>query len=210
MGSAAEVAVTVTPEPGAAAGAVYSPVLVTVPTVGLPPATPFTLHVTPRFRESFCTAAVNCWVVETFKVVDAGATDTLIEAVTLIVAKAVLVVSATDVAVSMTVAGLGVVDGVLYVTEAFVTLLSVPQAVPAQPVPERDQITPLLCVSLVTVALKFCVPPIGKLALVGRRVIKIAGPAAKVMVTTLDFVPSRFDVAVRVTAAGLGKLAGAV
>ena len=184
--------------------------LVTVPTVGLPPATPFTLHVTPRFRESFCTAAVNCWVVETFKVVDAGATDTLIEAVTLIVAKAVLVVSATDVAVSMTVAGLGVVDGVLYVTEAFVTLLSVPQAVPAQPVPERDQITPLLCVSLVTVALKFCVPPIGKLALVGRRVIKIAGPAAKVMVTTLDFVPSRFDVAVRVTAAGLGKLAGAV
>ena len=52
LGSATEVAVTVTPEPGIEAGAVYKPVLLTVPTVALPPATPFTLHLTPRFCES--------------------------------------------------------------------------------------------------------------------------------------------------------------
>ena len=44
VGSAAEVAVTVTAELGAEAGAVYSPELLTVPTAELPPATPFTLH----------------------------------------------------------------------------------------------------------------------------------------------------------------------
>jgi len=45
---------------------------------------------------------------------------------------------------------------------------------------------------------------------VGETVTTIADAAVSVIVAVFDFVPSRFDVAVRVTAAGLGKLAGAV
>ena len=111
VASATEVAVTVTPEAGTAAGAVYSPVLLTVPTAVLPPATPFTLHLTPRFCESFCTVAVNCWVIEKPKLVEVGATDTLIGAVTVMVAALLFVPSVTEVAVSVTAAGFGIVAG---------------------------------------------------------------------------------------------------
>jgi hypothetical protein len=111
VGSAAEVAVTVTPEPGSVAGAVYSPVPLTVPTAVLPPAIPFTLHLTPRFCESFCTVAVNCCVIEAPKLVEVGATDTLIGAVTAMVAVPLFFPSVTDVAVSVTVAGFGTVEG---------------------------------------------------------------------------------------------------
>ena len=113
VASATEVAVTVTPEAGTAAGAVYSPVLLTVPTAVLPPATPFTLHLTPRFCESFCTVAVNCWVREAFTAAEAGETDTVIGAAMEMVAEALLVVSATEVAVTVTVAGLGWFEGAL-------------------------------------------------------------------------------------------------
>jgi len=111
--SATEVAVTVTPEPGTEAGAVYSPVLLTVPTAVFPPATPFTLHLTPRFCESFCTVAVNCWVIKTPKLVEVGTTDTLIGAVTVMLAVPPFVPSVTDVAVTVTVAGLGCFEGAL-------------------------------------------------------------------------------------------------
>ena len=113
VASATEVAVTVTPEAGTAAGAVYSPVLLTVPTAVLPPATPFTLHLAPRFCESFCTVVVNCWVRETFTEPEAGETDTVIGAAMEMVAEALLVVSATEVAVTVTVAGLGWFEGAL-------------------------------------------------------------------------------------------------
>ena len=113
VASATEVAVTVTPEAGTAAGAVYSPVLLTVPTAVLPPATPFTLQLTPRFCESFCTVAVNCWVREAFTAAEAGETDTVIGAAMEMVAEALLVVSATEVAVTVTVAGLGWFEGAL-------------------------------------------------------------------------------------------------
>ena len=113
VASATEVAVTVTPEAGTAAGAVYSPVLLTVPTAVLPPATPFTLQLTPRFCESFCTVAVNCWVREAFTAAEAGETDTLIGAVTVMIAVLLLVSSLIDVAVSVTAAGFGIVDGAL-------------------------------------------------------------------------------------------------
>ena len=109
--SATEVAVTVTPEAGTAAGAVYSPVLLTVPTAVLPPATPFTLHLTPRFCESFCTVAVNCWVREAFTAAEAGETDTLIGSVMEMVAAPLFVPSVTEVAVSVTAAGFGIVAG---------------------------------------------------------------------------------------------------
>jgi hypothetical protein len=113
VGSAPEVAVMVTTEPGGDAGAVYSPVLLIVPTVVLPPATPFTLHLTPRFCELFCTVAANCCVRETFTEAEAGETDTLISAAMEIVADALLVASATEEAVKVTVAGLGTFEGAL-------------------------------------------------------------------------------------------------
>src|SRR5215831_18001745 len=103
--SALDVAVTVRLEAGTEAGAVYSPLALIVPTVAFPPTTPFTLQVTPRFWESLFTVAVNCWVLEMFSEAEAGETDTLMEDVTAIVAAAVLVPSAIDVAVSVTVAG---------------------------------------------------------------------------------------------------------
>ena len=211
VGSAVEVAVTVTPELGTEAGAVYSPVPLTVPTAALPPATPFTLHWTPRFCESFWTVAVNCCVRETFTEADVGATDTLIGAVMEMVAEALFVPSAADVAVRRTVAGLGAFEGALKVTEVLVTLVSVPQVVPVQPLPERDQATPLFWVSFVRVAVNALVPiPACTLVLVGASVMEIGASGAKVMAAALDLVPSRFDVAVSVTAAGLGRAAGAV
>jgi hypothetical protein len=111
--SALDFAVTVTLDAGTEPGAVYSPLALIVPTVAFPPATPFTLQATPRFCESFCTAAVNCCAVEMFNEADVGETDTLMGAVTVIVADAVLDVSAADVAVSVTAAGLGTLAGAL-------------------------------------------------------------------------------------------------
>ena len=109
-----DLAVTVTLDPGTEAGAVYTPLVLIVPTVAFPPTTPFTLQVTPRFCASFCTVAVNCCVAEMFKETDAGETDTLMgAAVTVIVADAVLDASAAEVAVSVMVAGLGTLAGAL-------------------------------------------------------------------------------------------------
>ena len=96
-------------------------------------------------------------------------------------------------------------------TEVVVALLSVPHDVPLQPEPDRDQVTPLFWVSLVTVAVNARVPiPACRLLLAGSSVTEIPVSEVKVTVTALAFAPLRFDVAVRVTAAGLGKLAGAV
>ena len=111
--SALDLAVTVTLEPGTEAGAVYSPLVLIVPTVAFPPTTPFTLQVTPRFCKSFCTVAVNCCVAEMFNEAELGETDTLTGAVTVIIADAFFDVSATEVAVSVTAAGLGAVAGAL-------------------------------------------------------------------------------------------------
>lgn len=60
--SATEVAVTVTVvELGSFVGAVYKPVVLTVPMIASPPVSPFTLHVTEVLVEPV-TVAVNCWV----------------------------------------------------------------------------------------------------------------------------------------------------
>src|SRR3954454_9694389 len=48
--------------PGRMAGAAYNPVALIVPTVGLPPGMPLTLHLTPLSVEN-STVAVNCWLV---------------------------------------------------------------------------------------------------------------------------------------------------
>jgi hypothetical protein len=57
--------------------------------------------------------AVNCCVRETFTEAEVGETDTLIGAVMEMVAEALLVPSAMEVAVRRTVAGLGTLEGAL-------------------------------------------------------------------------------------------------
>ena len=61
---------------GTAPGAVYRPELEIVPTVALPPVTPFTCQVTAVLL-AFCTVAVSCCVPPTAIVVDAGEIITL-------------------------------------------------------------------------------------------------------------------------------------
>lgn len=90
-----------------------------------------------------------------------GVTLTATAAVTVIVARLVLVPSATEVAVKVTAAGPGVVAGAVYVIatpEALAAAERVPHVAPAQPAPDNAQLTPLFCVSLVTVAVKAFVP----------------------------------------------------
>jgi hypothetical protein len=73
-----------------------------------------------------------------------GEIETVIEPeMTVIVAEAVLVVSATDFAVRATVAGDGTAVGAVYVTEVVVTLERVPQVAPEHPAPLNAQVTPL-------------------------------------------------------------------
>lgn len=95
--------------------------------------------------------------------------------------------------------------------DALVELESVPQAAAVQPVPLSVQVTPLFCESLVTVAVKGCVP-LGActLAEVGPTETAIAGGAVTVIAAEEDFVPSVTEVAVNVTSAGEGTISGAV
>jgi len=62
--SACEIAFTVTAPLGTAAGAVYKPTVLIVPTVPFPPVVPLTCHVTAVFVV-FVTVAVNCCVSPT-------------------------------------------------------------------------------------------------------------------------------------------------
>jgi hypothetical protein len=158
LASAWEIAVTGTfPPVGTVAGAVYKPDVLTIPTVELPPVIPFTCQVTAVFV-ALLTVAVNCCVFPVCTLAVSGATLTLTAAVTVIPALDVLVVSAIEVAFSVTVAGVGMLAGALYVTEVVVELVSVPHVAPLHPVPDIDQVTPLCPVSFVSVAVKFCLP----------------------------------------------------
>src|SRR5262249_36171763 len=119
--------------------------------------------------------------------------------------------SRTDVAVSVTVAGVGTAAGAVYVVggpEALEEVESDPQVAPLQPVPARVQVTPLFCESLVTVAVKFCVRPTVAFADVGATATETA--AVIVIVAALVLVLSAMEVAVSATVAGLGTLAGAL
>ena len=94
--------------------------------------------------------------------------------------------------------------------EAVVTLVSVPQAAPLQPEPERDQVTPLFCVPF-TVAANTCVPaPAWTVALAGETTTEIAADADITICAEADFVESACETGVSVTVAGLGWVAGAV
>lgn len=116
-------------------------------------------------------------------------------------------VSATEVAVSVTVAGLGTVAGAVYVTDVFATLLSVPQAAGVQPA-SKDQTTPSLLESPFTVAVKFWVAftetfrgPVGEIE---------TETGTKCTVALADLLGSACDVAVTVTSAADATEEGAV
>lgn len=114
-----------------------------------PQLVPKSTQVTPFFCGSFCTVAVKFWLAPVGTVADVGDTITTIApgaGVTVIVAAADLVLSATDVAVSVTTGGDGTLAGAVYVM-AVPDLLegaeSEPQAGPLQAAPLSSQVTPL-------------------------------------------------------------------
>jgi hypothetical protein len=76
---------------------------------------------------------------------------------TMTAAELLLVESAIEVAVTVMSSVDETEAGALYVAEVVVVLLKVPQAEPVTPAPETLQVTPLLLVSFITVALKFTV-----------------------------------------------------
>lgn len=136
------------------------------------------------------------------------------EDVTVMVDAAVLLASATDLAVSVTVAGEGVLAGAVYVIaapDALEVLDSVPHAVPVHPAPDSAQVTPLFCESLCTVAVTFCVLPTCAEKVVGDNVTEITGVVA-VMVTCATSKTAGLATATAaiVTVAGDGTAAGAV
>ena len=94
--------------------------------------------------------------------------------VTVIVADADFVPSLTDVAVSVTVAGLGTAAGAVYVIavpEELVVADRDPQ--PFAVAQDAAQVTPFATLSLLTVAVKLCVPLIATVAVVGDTVTAI-------------------------------------
>jgi hypothetical protein len=165
VGSVTEVAVTVTENP-AVEGAVYVVAVPLAVEVGakLPQAVALqvTVHLTPALALSLLTTAVRLAVepaasdiggvgLRATEMVGGGA------AVIVIVAEAVLVASVTDVAVTVTVAGLGTVLGAVYTVAA-------PLRVDVgETLPHEEQLTvhltPALALSLVTVAVMLVVAP---------------------------------------------------
>ena len=88
----------------------------------------------------------------------------------------------------------------------------VPHALAAQAVPDcdKDQVTPLLCVSFCRVAAKVWVAaPVATLAVVGDMVTVILAGAVTVIDAAADLVESAIEVAVRVMGPA-GAVAGAV
>lgn len=163
---------------------------------------PLRLHVTAVFVV-LTTVAVNCCVfpATTFAVVGEILTITGRRIVT--VADADLVLSAIEVATTVTCAGLGTAPGAVYKPLAEI----VPQLAPEQPLPLTLQVTLVLDVPP-TIAVNCSVFPVTTCALPGETLTTIACR----MVTTevLDLVESAVDVAFTETCAGLGTAAGAV
>jgi hypothetical protein len=179
---------------------------------------PDALQFTPAAPTSFVTVAVTFSFCPSVSPPRFGEIVTLIfptgMLVSVIAAAADFVPSLTDVAVSVTTAGVGTLAGAVYVIpapEALAFAESVPQAVPAQPTPLSVQLTPLFCASFVTVALNPCVPPAAcTLAVFGETATAITGGAVIVIVAPADLLASATAVAVTITVAGEGTLPGAV
>jgi hypothetical protein len=134
---------------------------------------------------------------------DAGETVTATGGRMVTVADADLVPSATEVATTVTCAGLGTAAGAVYkpVDE------TEPQVLPEQPLPLTLQVTEVSVV-FVTVAVNCCVLPATTSANFGEIVTATGGRT--VTVANADLVLSATEVTTTVTCAGLGTAAGAV
>jgi hypothetical protein len=130
---------------------------------------------------------------------------TVINADKVTVAEADFVVSACEVAITVTSDGLGTVGGAVYKPPVVI----VPQVAPAHPTPLTLQVTPVFAVP-VTVAWNCFCAPVTSCALVGEMVIPISVPEPRVTVAEADLLASASKVAVTVTIGGLGAKAGAV
>jgi len=161
--SACEIALTVTVPLGTAAGAVYKPAALIVPTVPLPPVVPLTCQVTAVFAV-FVSVAVNCCVKLTCTEGVFGLTATVIAggAVTLTVAAPVFVASACEVAVTVTVPPVGTLVGAVYKPDA----LMVPMLAAPADVLLTCHVTAVFVVP-VTVAANCCVWLVCTLAVAG-------------------------------------------
>jgi hypothetical protein len=72
---------------------------------------------------------------------------------------------------------------------------------------DKAHVTPFVCVSFVTVAVNVCVNPTATVAVAGETLTAIT---VSVIVADAFFVVSATEVAVNVTVAGVGAVAGAV
>ena len=107
--------------------------------------------------------------------------------VTAIVADADFVPSLTEVAVSVTVAGLGTAAGAVYVTAAPDALLVGDNAPhPFAVAHDAAHVTPFAAVSLLTFAVKLCVPFVATAAVVGATVTPIAAGVVPPVPVVLD------------------------
>jgi len=176
---------------GTAAGAVNSPVLLMVPALAVQVTLVFAVPVT---------VVVNCCCWLTMTLVPDGLTVTAGSGAMVIAALADFVGSAALVPVTVIVAGLGTTAGAVY--------SPVPEIVPLLEPPTTVQLTPRLDVP-VMVALNCTVPLVNTVAVLGETLM-VTGGADMVAVAVPNFVGSAWLVAVIVTVAGLGTLAGAV
>ena len=197
--SACEVAVTVTSAGlGKTGGAVYRPAAVIFPQVEPVQPVPETLHKTDVF-ELPVTCAENCREAEAASVAEVGEMVMLTTGTIVTVALADLVGSATDVAVTDRNGGVGGTAGAVNRPDE----LTVPQVLPAQPIPVMVHVTAVL-EEPVTVALNcFCLlTPIW--AVVGDMEIATTPPVVMVTVADADLVGSESKVAVTATIGGFG------
>jgi hypothetical protein len=201
--SACAVAVTFTVAGfGTVDGAVYKPAEVTVPQVEPVQPDPATVQVTPKFELPVTVAWNCCWAPTINKaLVGEIVTDTGMPILTC--AEAYLVVSACDVAVTLTSAGLGMITGAVYRPAA----VTFPQFEPAQPVPETLHDTdvfelPVTCAENCREAEGASFAELGEILTVTS--------ATTVTVALADLVGSATDVAVREKKGGLGGAEGAV
>jgi hypothetical protein len=120
---------------------------------------PIRLHVTPLLLGSFPTVAVS-WTVERVLTDGEGGEITMVivpAAKMVRFTEAFFLLSATAVAISVTIPGTGTLLGAVYDTEFEATMLSTPHATPVQPFPDKLHVTPLAVVSLRTLAVNICV-----------------------------------------------------
>ena len=175
------------------------PALVIVPQAAPAHPVPETLQFTAVFVVPV-TVAVNLWRPPVATFAEAGETETATGSTTVTVVEADLLVSATEVAVTVTVGGIGTEAGAVYRP----ALVMLPQP---ELHPDKLHVTAVLVVP-VTVAVNCCLVPVMTFGLVGE--IEIATGGNTVTVADADTRGFATDVAVTETVAGLGTAAGAV